>query len=73
MEKRKCTSNHNELLETVNEKESYYCTLKKDAVEDVKSLFLLERKMKFIDAEFEMRDEQDSNLKGTKLEGKVPS
>ena len=46
-------------------------TLKKDAIEDSNTLFLLRRKMDFIDAEFEKKEE--ANLKGTKMEGKVPS
>jgi hypothetical protein len=60
-------------MESVIQKEAYYGTLKQDAVEDVKTLFLLERKMKFIDAEFEFREEKEKNLAGTKFEGYVPS
>lgn len=47
--------------------------MKQDAIDDVKNLFLLERKMKFIDAEFALREEREKNLKGTKFEGYVPS
>lgn len=71
--KGKTSGQHDSLLASVNEKEAYYGSLKQDAIDDVKNLFLLERKMKFIDAEFALREEREKNLKGTKFEGYVPS
>ena len=55
----------------MSENEDYLNVLKQDAISDNNNLFLLSWKMRFIDAEFELKEGKE--LKGTKLEGKVPS
>jgi len=65
------TAKASNLTEKVQGEEEYYKTLKEDAIEDAKTLFNLERKMKAIDVEFEMAEEHPG--KNTVLEGTLPS
>ena len=55
----------------VQEREAYFTELKDDCIQDALTLYGLQRRMKFVDAEFERQDQVSENRQ--KLERTVPS